>query len=59
MSFGSFAPRNGIVIATVAICAVSVAGAVFLIVEMDQPLAGFVRVPIAPMQTLLDQLNKP
>ena len=58
-NFGIFAPRNGNVIAAVVICALSVAGAIFLIVEMDQPVGRFVRVTIAPLQAALDQLNKP
>lgn len=36
-SFGLFSPRNGTVIGVLLVCALSVAGAVFLIVDMDQP----------------------
>jgi hypothetical protein len=58
-SLGIFAPRNGNVIATLVVCALSVAGAIFLIVQMDQPFAGFVRIPFEPAAMALDQLNKP
>jgi hypothetical protein len=58
-SLGVFAPRNGNVIATLGICALSVASAVFLIIEMDQPFGGFIRVPATLAQTALDQLGKP
>ena len=58
-SLGIFAPRNGNVIITLGICALSVASAVFLIIEMDQPFHGFIRVPAALAQTALDQLGKP
>jgi hypothetical protein len=56
-SFGIFAPRNGNVIATMAICALSAASAIFLIIEMDQPFGGFVRVPIGPLETALQELG--
>jgi hypothetical protein len=58
-SLGIFAPRNGNVITTLVICALSVSGAIFLITQMDQPFSGFVRVPFEPVATALDQLNKP
>jgi len=58
-SLGVFAPRNGNVMVTLAICALSVASAVFLIIEMDEPFAGFIRVPATVAETALDQLNKP
>jgi hypothetical protein len=60
--FGSlsiFAPRNGNVMVTLAICALSVASAVFLILEMDRPFEGLIRVPVTVAETALDQLNKP
>jgi hypothetical protein len=57
--FGIFAPRNVSMFSTLAICALSIAGAIFLIVEMDQPFGGFVRVPSAPIEAVLNQLNKP
>jgi len=60
--FGSlaiFAPRNSNVIVTLGLCALSVASAVFLIIEMDQPFGGFIRVPATLAQTALDQLGKP
>jgi hypothetical protein len=56
-SFGIFAPRNGNVIATMTICALSAASAIFLIIEMDQPFGGFVRVPIGPLETALQELG--
>jgi hypothetical protein len=37
-SFGLFAPRNATVIAVLFLCALSVAGSIFLILEMDQPV---------------------
>jgi hypothetical protein len=58
-SFGVFAPRNGNVIATLVVGALSVAGAIFLIVEMDHPISGLVRVPMAPVEAAWEELDKP
>jgi hypothetical protein len=47
------------VIATLVVGALSVAGAIFLIVEMDHPISGLVRVPMAPVEAAWEQLDKP
>jgi hypothetical protein len=39
------------------LCALSVAGAIFLIIEMDNPLTGIVRISDAPMRKALAILN--
>ena len=39
-SFGLFAPRNATVIAVLCVCALSVAGAIFLILELDRSFEG-------------------
>jgi hypothetical protein len=39
ISFGLFAPRNTTVIGTLFLCALAVAGAIFLIHELYQPFA--------------------
>ena len=57
-SFSLFATPNATVVVTLLICAVSVAGAVFLILELDQPFAGLIRLPSAPLTSALDQLGK-
>jgi hypothetical protein len=49
LSFGLFAPRNVTVLAVLFVCALSVASAVFLILEMSHPLDGFIKVSSAPM----------
>ena len=38
--FGLFASRNLVVVAALCVCALTVATAIFLILDMDQPLAG-------------------
>ncbi|MGH6792627.1 MAG: DUF4239 domain-containing protein [Methyloceanibacter sp.] len=59
LSFGLFAPRNYIVVAALFVAALSVAGSIFLILEMDQPYGGFIKVRPDPLQSALDQLGRP
>jgi hypothetical protein len=58
VSFGLFAPFNGSVIAALLVCALSVAGAIYLIDEMDQPYGGLIKISSAPLRTVLDQLGQ-
>ena len=58
VSFGLFAPRNATVITTLLVCAMSVAASVFLIMEMDQPFGGVIKVSSAPLQYALSQLGQ-
>jgi hypothetical protein len=57
-SFGLFAPRNGTVIAVLCVCALSVAGAIFLILELDRSFGGLLQVSGAPLRTALAQLGR-
>ena len=57
-SFGLFAPRNTTVIATFFVCALSVSGAIFLILELDRSFEGFVQVSSAPLRAALTQLGQ-
>jgi hypothetical protein len=58
LSFGLFTPRNATVLAVLFVCALSVAGALFLIVELDQPFAGLVRISSMPLNNALAQIGK-
>jgi membrane-bound ClpP family serine protease len=58
ISFGLFAPANATVAVTLFVCALSVAGAVFLIVEMDQPFEGVIRIADTPLRDALGQLGR-
>lgn len=57
-SFGLFAPRNATVIAVLFVCALSVASAVFLILEMDGPFEGLVKISPDPLRYALSQMEK-
>lgn len=57
-SFGMFAPRNPTVIAVLGIAALSVSFALFIIVEMNNPLEGIIRVSSVPLHSALGFLGK-
>ena len=57
-SFGLFAPRNGTVITVLFVCALSVASAVFLVLELDTPFAGLLKVTADPFRYAYSHLNR-
>jgi hypothetical protein len=57
-SFSIFATPNATVIFTLLVCALSVSGAIFLILELDRPYGGFIQISSTPVQNALKQLNK-
>jgi hypothetical protein len=57
-SFGLFAPRNATVTTVFFIVSISVAAAVFLILELNSPFDGFIRVSSAPVRFALENLGK-
>ena len=58
ISFWFFAPRNLTVIVSLLVSAVSVSGAVFLILEMYSPYAGLIHVSGAPIRAALAHLGQ-
>src|SRR5579871_614410 len=48
LSFGLFAPRNATVVTALLLCALSVSGAIFLILELDRPFIGIIQISSAP-----------
>ena len=57
-SFGLFAPPNATVIATLFVCALSVAAAIYMILELDQPFKGLVQISSAPLSDALTYLGQ-
>jgi hypothetical protein len=55
-SFGYNAPRNRIVISVFFLCAASIGGAMFLILELDGPFDGIVKVSPEPLEVTLDHM---
>jgi Protein of unknown function (DUF4239) len=58
VSFGLFAPSNATVIVTLFVCALSVSGALFLILELDQPFVGLIQISSAPLRNALAHLGQ-
>jgi len=57
-SFGLFAPRNATVVASLLICALSVSGAILLILEMYTPYSGLIKISSAPLRSALANLGQ-
>ena len=57
-SFGLFAPRNWTVYSVIGLSALSLSTAVFLILELDQPFSGAIRISDAPLQLLLREIHR-
>jgi len=58
VSFGLFAPVNGTAFATLVVSALSVAGAMFLILDLDHPFSGLMQISDTPLQNALAVLGK-
>ena len=57
-SFGLYAPRNATAIGVLAVAAISVAAAVFFIVELDGPFDGWIKVSGEPLRFALANLGR-
>lgn len=58
ISFGLFAPLNATVISSLLLTALSVSGAIFLILEMYTPFSGVIQISSAPLRAALAQLGQ-
>ena len=58
-TFGLQAPANPTVLSILLVCALSVAGAIFLVSDMANPYVGLIRVSDAPLQSAIERLGKP
>ena len=56
LSFSLLAPPNATANLALMVAALSVAGAIFLILELDHPFGGLIRISSEPMQNALKQL---
>ena len=55
---GLLAPRNATAGCCLLVCAVSMAGAIYLILEMNRPFEGAVQISPAPLQKALSVIAK-
>jgi hypothetical protein len=58
VSFGLFAPPNPTMVIALLLGALSVSGAIFLILELDQPFGGLIQISSAPLRNALAHLGK-
>jgi hypothetical protein len=58
LGFGLFARSNVTVIVTTTVGAISVAGAIFLILELNHPYSGFIRLSDAPLRAALASMDR-
>jgi hypothetical protein len=58
VSFGLFAPRNATAVTALVVSAISVAGALFLVLELDQPFSGIMQISDAPLRDAIAVLGR-
>jgi len=56
--FGLVSAKNATVVTTFFLCALSVSGSIFLIEELNSPLAGLMKISTAPLQNALSHLGQ-
>ena len=59
VGFGLFAPRNVVAVASLCVCALTAATAVLLILDMDQPLGGFMKLSLEPLRNAMSVIGEP
>jgi len=58
ISFGMFVRPNVVVVTSLFVSALALAGAILLIVDMYQPYSGLIQVSDAPLRAALEQLGQ-
>ena len=58
IGFGVYAQPNATVRIALFVCALSVAAAIFLILEMDRPFGGLIRISDAPLREVVSRIGK-
>jgi hypothetical protein len=58
MCFGLLSEANSTVVTVMFVCALSVTGAIFLILEMNNPMQGMIQVSLDPLRMALAQLGR-
>jgi len=56
--FGLLTPRNATALSVLVICMLSVSGGIFIVMELDRPFAGVVRVSNAPLKVVASHLGE-
>ncbi len=58
LSFGLVAPRNALALVMITLGAVSIASAMYVIVDLDTPLTGSLAASSQPMRDALEHLTR-
>jgi hypothetical protein len=58
VSFGLFAPPNATVLIVLFVGACAVSVAIFLVIELNRPLEGFIKISNTPLRNALQHLNQ-
>ena len=58
VSFGLFAPRNSMALTVLFVGACAISAAIFLVLELNRPLDGLIRVSSAPMRYAMQHLGQ-
>ena len=58
VSFGLFAPRNVMALTVLFVGACAISAAIFLVLELNQPLNGLIKVSSAPLQNAMKHLGQ-
>ncbi|VTU00417.1 Uncharacterized protein OS=Pseudomonas sp. GM41(2012) GN=PMI27_000413 PE=4 SV=1: DUF4239 [Gemmataceae bacterium] len=56
--FGLLAPRNATTVGVLTVCMLSVSGALYVVLELDRPFEGVVRVSDAPLRAVLAHMGE-
>jgi hypothetical protein len=57
LSFGLFAPHNATAILALFLCALAVAGAIEMTLELNVPFRGIIQISSKPMKDALDEIS--
>jgi hypothetical protein len=57
-SFGLFSPSKAVAVAGLFVGSIAVAAAIYLILAMDQPYSGLIKISSGPLRSALDQLGR-
>ena len=57
-AFGLFAPPNLTVVGALLFSALAASGAIFLIMEMYDPVGGLVKIPVTPLLTAIENISR-
>lgn len=58
VSFALYAPRNTTTVLSLGLCALAVSSAIFLILELDRPFHGIIRISSEPLHSALERMGR-